>query len=50
MDYNVWVQAIYESIGNMIICAAPFVIVGFLVLLAKRAFKGIDLQYKCNMK
>lgn len=45
MDYNAFadsmVQAIYGSIGNMIVCAAPFVIVGFLVLLAKRAFNSI---------
>lgn len=45
MDYNAFadsmVQAIYGAVGNMIVCGAPFVIIGFLVLLAKRAFNSI---------
>ncbi len=45
MDYNAiadsMVQAIYGAVGNMIVCAAPFVIVGFIVLLAKRVLKKI---------
>lgn len=45
MDYNAladsMVQAVYGAVGNIIVCTAPFVIVAFLVQLAKQALKKI---------
>lgn len=45
MDYNVFadsvVQAIYGSVGNMIVCAAPFVLAGALVLAVKHILNKI---------
>lgn len=45
MDYTAFadsvVQAVYGAVDDMIICAAPFVIIGILILLAKCALNKI---------